>query len=127
MAMPNPYMSYQEHSVLTASPIDLTLMLYNGCIKFLSRAERAMQDMNHQGANEALLRAQDIMLEFIVTLDMEYEISRQLNSIYEYLLRRMIEANISKDASIVRECRDMVTELRNTWAEAVKLNRGHAG
>ena len=127
MAMPNPYLTYQEQSIFTASQADLTLMLYNGCIKFLSRAELAMQRRDVPGANDALLRAQDIILEFMATLDMEIEISHQLMTLYEYLRRRMIEANIRKDAGIVKECLDMVTELRDTWAKAVKLSRGQVG
>ncbi|MBT9175937.1 MAG: Flagellar protein FliS [Firmicutes bacterium] len=127
MAMPNPYLQYQEQSVFTASQADLILMLYNGSIKFLSRAELAMQRRDMPGANDALLRAQDIILEFMATLDMEYEISHQLMALYEYLRRRMIEANIRKDATIVSECLGMVTELRDTWAKAVKISRGQAG
>ncbi|MBT9156729.1 MAG: Flagellar protein FliS [Firmicutes bacterium] len=127
MAMPNPYLQYQEQSIFTASQPDLTLMLYNGCIKFLHRAELAMQRQDVPSANDALLRAQDIILEFMTTLDMEHEISHQLMALYEYLRRRMIEANIRKDATIVRECLDMATELRDTWAKAVKLSRGQVG
>lgn len=127
MAMPNPYATYQEQSVLTASQADLTLMLYNGCIKFLSRAELAMQRKDVPGANDALLRAQDIILEFMATLDMQYDISHQLMALYEYLRRRMIEANLRKEITIVQECLSLVTELRDTWAKAVKLSRGQVG
>jgi len=127
MAMPNPYATYQEQSVFTASQADLTLMLYNGCIKFLSRAELAMQRKDVPGANDALLRAQDIILEFMATLDMQYDISHQLMALYEYLRRRMIEANLRKEITIVQECLSLVTELRDTWAKAVKLTRGQVG
>lgn len=127
MAMPNPYATYQEQSVFTASQADLTLMLYNGCIKFLSRAELAMQRKDVPGANDALLRAQDIILEFMATLDMQYDISHQLMALYEYLRRRMIEANLRKEVTIVQECLSLVTELRDTWAKAVKLSRGQVG
>ena len=126
MAMPNPYLTYQEQSVFTASQADLTLMLYNGCIRFLSRAELAMQRRDVPGANDALLRAQDIILEFMATLDMQYEISHQLMALYEYLRRRMIEANLRKEIAIVHECLSLVTELRDTWLKAVKLSRGQA-
>jgi flagellar protein FliS len=127
MAMPNPYATYQEQSVFTASQADLTLMLYNGCIKFLSRAELAMQRKDVPGANDALLRAQDIILEFMATLDMQYDVSHQLMALYEYLRRRMIEANLRKEITIVQECLSLVTELRDTWAKAVKLTRGQVG
>jgi len=121
--MPNPYVKYQEQSILTASQGDLTLMLYNGCLKFLGRAEVAMHAKDIQGTNSALLRAQDIILELMVTLDMQYDISHSLMALYDYLRRRMIEANIRKDVGIVGECSGLVTELRDTWAEAVIRSR----
>jgi flagellar protein FliS len=102
-------------------------MLFNGCIKFLNRAELAIQRKDVPGANDALLRAQDIILEFMATLDMQYDISHQLMPLYEYLRHRMIEANLRKDITIVQECLSLVTELRDTWAKAVRLSRGQVG
>lgn len=126
MAMPNPYAQYQQQSILTASPQDLTLMLYNGCIKFLKQAELAIEQKDIAGSHAALQRAQDIVLEFMSTLDMQYEVSHSLMPLYDYIHRRMIEGNIKKDASIVKECIDLVSELRDTWVEAVRLNRGQS-
>jgi flagellar protein FliS len=124
--MPNPYLAYQQQSVMTASPGDLTLMLYNGCLSFLGRAEIAMARQDVEGAHNALLRVQDIVAELMATLDPQYEVSQGLRAIYDYLCYRLVEANISKDPAIVKECLGLVTELRDTWAEAARLSRGLA-
>lgn len=124
MALPNPYANYQQQSILTATPGDLTLMLYNGCIKFIKQAEIAIDHKDVPAAYTAIVRAQDIIVEFMSTLDMEIEISHNLMALYEYIHRRLIEANIRKDKQILAECLELVTELRDTWAEVVRINRG---
>ena len=124
MALANPYAQYQEHSIMTASPGDLTLMLYNGCVKFIKQGQSAIEQRDISGANSAITRAQDIILEFMSTLNMEYDVSHNLMALYEYIHHRLIEANIRKDNQVLAECLGLVTELRDTWAEAVRLNRG---
>lgn len=123
MAMFNPYQQYEQQSVMTASPGELTLMLYNGCIKFIKMGIKYIEEDNIEKANNAIIRAQDIVNELTVTLDMEYEISEQLQLLYEYMGRRLIEANISKDMGILQEVEGLMAELRDTWAEVIKLNR----
>ncbi len=123
MALNNPYNQYKENSVLTASPQELTLMLYNGALKFMHQGKLFIEQKNVQGANEALKRAQDIIDELNITLDMSYELSKNLRSIYAYVNERLFEANIKKDIAFINEAYDMVTELRDTWKEAMKLAR----
>ena len=96
MATVNPYQQYQEQSVMTASPGELTLMLYNGCIKFINQAKLFIEQKNIEKANNAIIRAQDIIQELMVTLNMDYEISKNLAALYDYMNRRLIDANISK-------------------------------
>ncbi|MDP3487442.1 MAG: flagellar export chaperone FliS [Bacillota bacterium] len=124
MALPNPYAQYQQQSIMTASPGDLTLMLYNGCIKFIKQGQVAVEQMDIQGTHTAITRAQDIILEFMSTLDMQIDLSHDLMSLYEYINQRLTEANIRKDNQVLAECSGLVTELRDTWAEVVRLNRG---
>ncbi|GAB6086322.1 flagellar export chaperone FliS [Alkaliphilus crotonatoxidans] len=123
MAMHNPYNQYKESSIKTASPQELTLMLYNGAIKFMNQGKLHIQQKNVEGANEALKRAQDIIQELNITLDMKYEISQNLRSIYLYILEKLVDANISKDCVYLDESIEMVTELRDTWKEAMKLSK----
>lgn len=123
MATVNPYQQYQEQSIMTASPGELTLMLYNGCIKFINQAKLFIEQKNIEKANNAIIRAQDIIQELMVTLNMDYEISKNLAALYDYMNRRLIDANISKDTQILEEILDMVTELRDTWIEVIKKTR----
>ena len=123
MALNNPYQQYQQQSVMTASPGELVVMLYNGCIRFIKQAMECINNKDLLEAHTAIIRAQDIIVEFMSTLDMKYEVSKNLMALYDYLHRRLIEANIRKDVAILEEVLGFVTELRDTWAEAVKITR----
>jgi len=123
MAMPNPYQVYQQQSVMTAAPGDLTLMLYNGCLKFMGRAALAMEKKDIAGVNEALLRAQDILAELMSTLDMQYEVASNLFALYDFIYHTLVQANIKKDQVLLGQAMALVTELRDAWAEAVKMTR----
>jgi flagellar secretion chaperone FliS len=114
---------YKQNSVSTASPGELTLMLYNGCLNFLNKAKLAIRENNIQERNMNLQKAQRIIQELMVTLNQEYEIAKQMMVMYEYLNRRLIEANINNDLSIVEEVEGFVTEFRDTWKEVIRLNR----
>ncbi|MBM7615394.1 flagellar export chaperone FliS [Alkaliphilus hydrothermalis] len=121
MAMKNPYNQYKENSVKTASPQELTLMLYNGALKFINQGKLFIEQKNIASANESLKRAQDIIDELNVTLDMNYEISHNLRSLYTYILEKLLEGNMTKSIEPLEEAIEMVTELRDTWKEAMRL------
>lgn len=123
MSTLNPYQQYQEQSIKTASPGELTLMLYNGCIKFINQAKQFIEQKDIEKANNAIIRAQDIIQELLVTLNMDYEISKNLAALYDFMYRRLIDANISKDVEALDEVLDLVTELRDTWKEVIKKTR----
>ena len=123
MSTLNPYQQYQEQSIKTASPGELTLMLYNGCIKFINQAKQFIEQKDIEKANNAIVRAQDIIQELLVTLNMDYEISKNLAALYDFMYRRLIDANISKDVEALDEVLDLVTELRDTWKEVIKKTR----
>ncbi|MCC5909266.1 MAG: flagellar export chaperone FliS [Clostridiaceae bacterium] len=121
MAMQNPYNQYKENNIKTASPENLTLMLYNGALKFINQGKLFIDEKNVSKSNDAIQKAQAIIQELNITLDMQYEISKNLRSLYTYILDKLVEANISKDKAILDEAGVMVTELRDTWKEAMKL------
>ena len=123
MSMNNPYQSYKQNSVNTASPGELTLMLYNGCLKFMTLAKKAINDGNMEAKNTNLLKAQNIIHEFMVTLNMDYKVSKELMAMYDYLHRRLVEANVKSELAIIEEVEGFVAELRDTWKEAIQLNR----
>jgi flagellar protein FliS len=123
VAINNPYQSYQQNSVNTASPGELTLMLYNGCLKFITLAKKAIRDNNVEAKNTNLIKAQNIIHEFMVTLNMDVKVSSELMTMYDYLHRRLIEANVKSDLAILEEVEGFVTELRDTWKQVIQLNR----
>ncbi len=123
MAMKNPYGQYKQNSIMTASPQELTLMLYNGALKFIGMAKIDIEHKNIPKANESIMRAQDIIQELNITLNMDYEISTGLRSLYTYILEKLVDANISKDAKYLDEAAEMVTELRDTWKEAMTISK----
>lgn len=119
----NAYNQYRENSIFTASPEELTLMLYNGLVKFIMRGIDSIEKKDIQEANSNIIKAQNIISEFMNTLDMKYELSASLNSIYDYMLRRLIDANITKDKDIMEEVLEFAKTLRDTWEQAMKISR----
>jgi len=115
------YQQYQNNMVNTASPQELTLMLYNGLVKFLNFSIQGIEEKSIEKANNYILRSQDIIEEFMRTLDMNYDVSRGMSAIYDYMNNRLVEANIKKDKAIVEEIRGIAEELRDTWIQAMKL------
>ena len=81
MVTSSMYETYKQNSIFTASPEELTLMLYNGLIKFIMLSQKAIEDRDIQKAHESIIRAEDIILEFKATLDMQYELSNGLSLI----------------------------------------------
>jgi flagellar protein FliS len=127
MVKTNPYAKMQDDAVMTASKEELTLMLYEGGIKFCNQALVAIEKKDIGKANELILRVQDIVREFQITLDHKYPISQQFNSLYDYMFRRLVEANFKKDTVILNEVLSMFRFFRDTWKEAMKLARAKAG
>jgi len=123
MALNNAYAQYKENTVYTARPEELTLMLYNGLVKFVMQAQQGLGERNIEKTNNSIIRAQDILLEFEATLNKKYTISHNLSLIYDYMNRRLIEANIKKDDIILEEVLGISKELRDTWEQAIKIAR----
>ncbi|WP_342559377.1 flagellar export chaperone FliS [Metasolibacillus sp. FSL K6-0083] len=117
------YNAYKQNSVTTASPGELTLMLYNGCLKFLVKSKRAIEEKKFEEKNTNILKAQAIIAELMSTLNMDIEISKQMLPLYEYMNRRLIEANTKNDLAILEEVEGLVTEFRDTWKEVLKITR----
>ncbi|KYG57876.1 flagellar export chaperone FliS [Planococcus maritimus] len=121
MATINPYQTYQQNSVMTASPEELTLMLYNGCLKFTKLAKKAMQDKQFEEKNKNLLKAQAIIQELRSTLNPDIALSKELEQLYEYQNNALMEANMKNDEAALDAVLADVTELRNTWKQAMAL------
>ncbi|MBP1157790.1 flagellar protein FliS [Paenibacillus sp. PvR052] len=117
---------YQNNQVTTSTPGELTLMLYNGAIKFIKQTKSAILEKQLDKAHHFNLRVQDIINELIITLDRSYPISEQLLIMYDYMKRRMIEANIKKDGTIIDEVEGFFVQFRDTWKEVMILSKQQA-
>lgn len=117
----NPYAQYQNNKIMTASPAELTLMLYEGAIKFCNIAIMGIEQGDIEKAHNNNMKVQRIIKEFIASLDDKYEVSKDFQNVYEYLLRRLHEANISKDKEIMEEVLTHLRTMRDTWKEVMKL------
>lgn len=122
-AQTNAFNAYKQNSVTTASPAELTLMLYNGCLKFLNKAKQSIKEKNIQERNNNIQRAQAIIGELMATLNMDIEISKQMLPLYDYMTRRLTDANVKNDIAIIEEVEGLVTEFRDTWKEVIKITR----
>ena len=106
MALPSAYAQYNNSKVLTASPAELTLMLYDGAIKFCNIAELSVEKNDIPRAHENIRKVQNIIGYLHSTLDMKYEVSKDFDNIYSYLERRLVEANVKKERSHEGRCQE---------------------
>ncbi len=120
---PNMTNVYKNNTIQTASPAELTLMLYDGAIKFCNVALAALEKDDVQKANTNIIKAEKIIVEFRVTLDFKYPVAKDFDRVYDYIYRRLVDANIKKDAAILEEALKYIREMRDTWKEVMRLNR----
>lgn len=116
----NPYAEYTNNKILTASPAEVTLMLYEGAIKFCNIAIIAIEQGEVEKAHVNIKKTQRIIEEFRNTLDHKYEVAEDFDRIYVYLLQRLLEANMSKDKAILEEVNTHLRSVRDTWKEVMK-------
>lgn len=123
MPLPNAYAQYNNSKILTASPAELTLMLYEGAIKFCNIAVAAIQQKDIEKAHKNIQKTQKIVEHFRLTLDMKYPVAQDFDRVYEYLSRRLVEANVKKDEEILAEVLEHLRSMRDTWKEVMRINR----
>ena len=118
----NPYAAYTNSKIMTASPAELTLMLYDGAIKFCNIAIMGIEEKNIEKAHNNIIKVENIINEFRYTLDHKYPVAKDFERVYLYLLRRLHEANVKKDAAILEEVLRHLRTMRDTWKEVMRLN-----
>ncbi|OOB79328.1 MAG: flagellar export chaperone FliS [Epulopiscium sp. Nuni2H_MBin003] len=116
------YGAYKNNSILTASPQELTLMLYNGAIKFCILAIESLEKNNIQNAHNYNIRVQDIIIELKITLDKKYDIAHEMDRVYTYVLKLLQDGNIAKNADKLNEAKWIITQFRDAWKEI--MNKG---
>ena len=117
----NQYAQYNK--VLTASPAELTLMLYDGAIKFTNIAIMAIEKKDVEKAHNNIVKVEKIINEFRATLDSKYEVSKDFDRVYVYMLQRLLEGNIKKDPEILEEVNTHLRSMRDTWKQVMEANK----
>lgn len=123
MSLPGAYAQYKNSKVLTASPAELTLMLYEGAIKFCNIAIIAIENSEIQKAHTNIVKTERIIDHLRMTLDMKYPVAQDFERIYTYVSRRLVEANVTKDKGILKEVHGHLCAIRDTWKEVMKINK----
>jgi len=123
LSVQNAYNAYKQNSVTTASPGELTLMLYNGCIKFIHQAKKAIEVNDIERRNKYVQKAQAILNELMSTLNMDVPVSKDMYNLYEYMYHQLTQANINSDSAILDEVENLTIEFRDTWKEVIQMNR----
>lgn len=120
MGFNNPYQQYNNNKILTATPGELTLMLYEGAIKFGNLSIQAIEANDIEKAHKNIVKVQRIIDEFQATLNHKYSVAEDFDRVYNYLLKRLIEANLTKDKAIMEEVVMHLRSMRDNWKEVMK-------
>lgn len=123
MALPKGYAQYGNNKIMTASPAELTLMLYEGAIKFCNIAIMGVKQKDIEKAHKNIVKAENIIGYLRETLDMKYPVAQDFENIYVYLHERLIEANMKKDVEILEEVCGHLRSVRDTWKEVMRFGR----
>lgn len=123
MSTNKAYQAYQNNAVNTASGGELTLMLYNGCIKFIKQAMKDMKNKDFAAKNTNIQKAQKIIQELMITLDPKIEISNQILPLYDYMQNVLTEANVQNETEKLEEVLGYAKEFRDVWKQVIIKDR----
>lgn len=123
----NAATAYKDSRIMTASPAELTLMLYEGAIKFCNLAIMALEKNDYEKANLNIIKAEKIISEFRSTLDFQYPVAKDFEVVYDYIYHRLVESNIKKNRDALEEALGYIREMRDTWKEVMRLTKVNNG
>ena len=122
----NAFNTYKNNSVNFASKDQLLLMLVDGAVKFSKIGRQAILDKDVKKAHENIVKTQNIFYELMATLDVAKggEWAESLMKVYDFIARRLTDANIKKSEEIINEIIPLIEDVRDTWNEAYKVSKG---
>ena len=123
MAINSGYSAYNTNRIMTATPAELTLMLYEGAIKFCNIAIIGVEENDIEKAHNNIVKVENIIGEFIATLNHKYPVAKDFENVYKYIYDRLVEANIKKDREILEEVLKHLRTMRDTWKEVMQKAR----
>ena len=119
------YAEYNRNKVLTASPAELTLLLYEGAIKFCNIAIIGFEQNDMEKVHNNIIKVENIIEEFQATLNHKYPVAEDFDKIYKYIYNLLVEANIKKDKELLEQALTELRGMRDTWKEVmVKAKQG---
>ena len=121
--MQNAALAYQGTKINTATPAELTLMLYEGAIKFCNIAMGAIENNDISKANTNIIKAEKIINKLRETLDFKYPVAKDFDNVYGYIYTKLVEANIHKDKDSLEEALKRIREMRDTWKEVIEITK----
>ena len=122
MAINNAASLYKGTKVNTATPAELTLMLYEGAIKFCNIAILGLEQKDYEKTSNNIIKVQNIITELRATLDFKYPTAKDFDVVYEYIASLLVQANIKKDLELINQALDQIREMRDLWKEIMKQN-----
>ncbi len=114
------YAAYANNKVMTATPAELTLMLYDGAIKFCNLAISAVEANDVEKAYTNIIKVERIIEEFQATLNHKYPVAKDFDNVYSYLQQRLLYANMKKDKEALEEVLKHLRTMRDTWKEVMR-------
>jgi flagellar protein FliS len=117
------YAAYANNRIMTASPAELTLMLYDGAIKFCNIAVVAIEKQDVEKAHTYIMKTELIIEEFQASLNHKYPIAKEFDNVYTYLMERLREANLTKDSAILEEILTHLRTMRDAWKEVMRITQ----
>jgi flagellar protein FliS len=124
MAYGNAAKAYGQNKILTASPAELTLMLYDGAVKFGNLALAALEKNDYETTNTNIQKCRKIIVELMTTLDHKYKVAEDFENVYKYIFDLLVEANMKKDEEVLNRAVDEIRGMRDTWKEVMKRAKG---
>lgn len=113
---------YGQNKIATATPAELTLMLYEGAIKFCNKAIEAVNKQEVEKAYENIVKVENIIVEFKSTLNHNYEVAKDFDIVYDYIYDRLVAANMSKDPEILEEVLTQLRDMRDNWKTIMQFS-----
>ncbi len=124
MAAYNAAKAYGNNKVLTASPAELTLMLYDGAVKFANKAVDALEKKDYENTNINIQRARAIIVELMTTLDFKYPVAEDFKRMYDYIFNLLVKANMEKDMETLQKALEEIRGMRDVWKEIMAKAKG---
>lgn len=112
---------YFAQQIQSAPPEQLTMMLYDGALRFIKQSIRACEDKNYEESHHYNLKTQSIMQELYVTLDFQFEVSESLGKLYDFVIYLLIQGNMKKDVELLRQAEEFIIGFRDTWKELLTI------